>query len=128
MPDGGGDLWIANTIGDLIQGDIHEHLPLASIPLAGDVLGLGTTTSIDNGELTFLRNASGNTTIWKCQASDGGIRALQGGDGSGHFPYVCYTDNAEDLKVSVEAADLRAVAGLPLQEQVQRLIKRLQRQ
>jgi hypothetical protein len=25
------------------------------MPFAGDVLGLGTTTSIDNGELTFLR-------------------------------------------------------------------------
>lgn len=126
MPNGGGDLWIANTISDLIQGDIHEHLPLASISLVGDVLGLGTTTSIDNGELAFLRNPAGDTTIWKCQASDGGIRALRGIDRSDHFPYVCYTDNAEDLKVSVEAADLRAVAGLPLQEQVQLLIHRLQ--
>jgi hypothetical protein len=71
MPDHRGDLWIANTVSDLIQGDVHEHLPLAAIPLKGDVLGLGTTTttSIDNGELTFLPNSSGNTTIWKCQAS-----------------------------------------------------------
>ena len=53
MPDGGGDLWIANTISDLIQGDVNEHLPLEAIPLQGDVLGLGTTTSVDNGELTF---------------------------------------------------------------------------
>ena len=74
MPDHRGDLWIANTVSDLIQGDVHEHLPLEAIPLDGDVLGLGTTTSIDNGELTFLPNAAGNTTIWKCQASDGGIR------------------------------------------------------
>lgn len=75
MAELGGDLWIANTISDLIQGDVHEHLPLAAIPLAGDVLGLCTTSSIDNGELTVLRNGQGGTTIWKCQAVDGGIRA-----------------------------------------------------
>ena len=49
------DLTIANTVSDLIQGDVREHLPLERIPLKGDVLGLGTTTSIDNGELSFLR-------------------------------------------------------------------------
>lgn len=79
MPDHRGDLWIANTVSDLIQGDVHEYLPLEAIPLDGDALGLGTT-SIDNGELTFLPNAAGNTTIWMCQASDGDIRALQSGD------------------------------------------------
>jgi len=47
---------IANTVTDLIQGDVREHLPLESIPLEGDVLGLGTTTSLDNGELTFLHD------------------------------------------------------------------------
>ena len=88
MPDAVGDLWIANTISDLIQGDVNEHLPLEAIPLRGDVLGLGTTTSIDNGELTFLRNEAGDTTIWECQASDGGIRALHSRDGCAHFPYV----------------------------------------
>ncbi len=56
------EFWIANTVSDLIQGD---------------VLGLGTTSSIDNGELTFLQQPGGDTTIWKCQASDGGIRALR---------------------------------------------------
>ena len=35
------DLTIANTVSDLIQGDIREHLPLERIPLQGDVLGLG---------------------------------------------------------------------------------------
>ena len=47
------DLTIANSVVNLIQGDIQEHLPMKHIPLAGDVLGLGTTTSINNGELVF---------------------------------------------------------------------------
>ena len=47
-------LHIANTVTDLIQGDVQEHLPLERIPLGGDVLGLGTTSGWDNGELTFL--------------------------------------------------------------------------
>ena len=47
MPEHRGDLWIANTVSDLIQGDVYEHLPLGAIPLDGDVLGLSTTTSID---------------------------------------------------------------------------------
>ena len=125
MPDHPGDLWIANTVSDLIQGDVHEHLPLESIPLQGDVLGLGTTTSIDNGELTFLPNDAGNTTIWKCQASDGGIRALQAGDGSSHFPYVCFSGDASALKVLVDPADLAEADGQPLQELVAAAITRL---
>ncbi|MFM7267159.1 MAG: hypothetical protein ACKOZT_01045 [Cyanobium sp.] len=48
------NLHIANTVCDLIQGDVQEHLPLERIPLTGDVLGLGTTSGWDNGELTFL--------------------------------------------------------------------------
>ena len=125
MPDHPGDLWIANTVSDLIQGDVHEHLPLEAIPLQGDVLGLGTTTSIDNGELTFLPNDAGNTTIWKCQASDGGIRALQAGDGSSHFPYVCFSGDASALKVLVDPADLAEADGEPLQELVAAAITRL---
>jgi ATP-dependent Lon protease len=35
------DLTIANSVVNLIQGDIQEHLPMTHIPLAGDVLGLG---------------------------------------------------------------------------------------
>ena len=77
-------LVIANTISDLIQGD---------------VLGLGTTTSRDNGELTFLHDpAPFRTRLWKCQASDGGIHELRPGDGSGHFPYVCFSDAAAALR------------------------------
>ena len=53
---------IANNVRDLVRGDIQEHLPVERIPLEGDVLGLGTTTSIDNGELTFLPS----TTISHC--------------------------------------------------------------
>ena len=120
-----GDLWIANTITDLIQGDVHEHLPLEAIPLNGDVLGLGTTTSVDNGELTFLRNGSGDTTIWKCQAADGGIRALAPGDGSGHFPYVCFSGDASALRVRVDPAELERLEGQPLQELLAATIARL---
>ncbi len=87
-------LSIANNVSDLILGDVREHLPLDRIPLSGDVLGLGTTTSIDNGELSFLQSAEGDTKIWKCQAHDGSVRELRHGDGSGHFPYVCFTADA----------------------------------
>lgn len=125
MTDHRGDLWIANTVSDLIQGDVHEHLPLDAIPLAGDVLGLGTTTSVDNGELTFLANSDGNTTIWKCQASDGGIRALRAGDGSAHFPYVCFSGDAAALRVRVDPAELGASEGAPLRELVWEAIARL---
>ncbi|MDM7938215.1 MAG: hypothetical protein QUV06_12250 [Cyanobium sp. CZS 48M] len=46
-------LSIANTVSDLIQGD---------------VLGLGTTTSLDNGELTFLHQpGAARTHLYKCQ-------------------------------------------------------------
>jgi hypothetical protein len=31
-------LIIANTIIDLVQGDIKEHLPVARIPMGGDVI------------------------------------------------------------------------------------------
>jgi len=124
----GAHLWIANTVADLIQGDINEHLPLERIPLQGDVLGLGTTTSVDNGELTFLRNPSGDTTIWKCQASDAGIRPLQPGDGSGHFPYVCFSGDVSAQKVLVDPAELVAPAGRELQELVAEAITLLQAQ
>ena len=59
------DLTIANTVSDLILGDIQEHLPLERIPLEGDVLGLGTTTSVDNGELTFLHDDTRGSAIWR---------------------------------------------------------------
>ena len=108
------DFWIANTISDLIQGD---------------VLGLGTTTSIDNGELTFLQDADGvATTIWKCQASDGGIRALRPGDGSSHFPYVCFSADATAVRTPVDLACLGEVRGRPLQELVAEAIAQLRQQ
>jgi len=122
------ELWIANTVADLIQGDINEHLPLERIPLQGDVLGLGTTPSFDNGELTFLRNPSGNTTIWKCQASDAGIRPLHPGEGSSHFPYVCFSGDVSDQKVLVDPAELAPQAGRPLQELVDEAIMLLRAQ
>lgn len=112
------DLWIANTVADLIQGDVREHLPLARIPLRGDVLGLGTTTSIDNGELTFLQQGEADTTIWKCQASDGG----------GHFPYVCFSADATALRTPLDPALLGDAACRPLQELVAEAIALLKRQ
>ena len=118
MPEHGGDLWIANSVSDLIQGNINEHLPLEAIPLTGDVLGLGTTTSFDNGELSFLPNGAGNTTIWKCQAADGRIRALQRGDGNAHFPYVCFSADASGVRLPVDPVDLGDVRGRPLQDLV----------
>jgi len=114
----GGDLWIANTISDLIQGDVREHLPLKRIPLAGDVLGMGTTTSIDNGELTFLHQAEQRTAIWKCQAIDGSVRELRSGDGSGHFPYVCFSSDVSDSRVPVAVEELGQTRGRHLQDLV----------
>jgi hypothetical protein len=125
------DLWIANTVSDLIQGDVREHLPLERIPLAGDVLGLGTTTSIDNGELSFLQQPGGDTTIWKCRASDGGIHPLRAGDGSGHFPYVCFSGDATALRTPLSSAELAALgdpAARPLQALVGEAIALLRRQ
>jgi hypothetical protein len=121
--------WIANTVSDLIQGDVREHLPLESIPLQGDVLGLGTTTSIDNGELSFLQDADGlATTIWKCQSGDGGIRALRPGDGSSHFPYVCFSGDATALRTPLDLSSLGEVRGRPLQELVAEAIAQLRQQ
>ncbi|KEF42280.1 MAG: hypothetical protein ER33_07090 [Cyanobium sp. CACIAM 14] len=119
-------LAIANTITDLIQGDVREHLPLERIPLQGDILGLGTTTSLDNGELTFLHDAAaGRTRLWKCQASDGGIHELRPGDGSGHFPYVCFSDDAAGCRQSLDPAVLGTAEGRPLQELVREAIAHL---
>ena len=121
-------LWIGNTVRDLIQGDVREHLPLERIPLKGDVLGLGTTTSLDNGELTFLHEQGGDTTIWKCQASDGGIRALKPGDGSSHFPYVCFSDDVSGVRTPVPLELLGSSEGRPLQELVGEAIAMLVRE
>ena len=77
-----GHLWIANSITDLIEGDVREHIPLERIPLAGDVLGMGTTTSYDNGELAFLHDrAGGRSRVYKAQPEAGGVEELIPGEG-----------------------------------------------
>jgi len=102
-------LTIANTIIDLVQGDIKEHLPLARIPLRGDILGLGTTTSIDNGELMFVYDESdAETDIFKCHANTGGIHKVCPGDGSDHFPYVCFSSDATDMGYSIDLLSLNS--------------------
>jgi len=67
-------------------------------------------------------------TIWKCQASDGGIRALHSRDGSAHFPYVCFSGEASALRVAIDPAELDVAAGQPLQELVGQAISRLRGQ
>ena len=121
------DLTIANTVCDLILGDVREHLPLEKIPLEGDVLGLGTTTSVDNGELTFLRNGDQESAIWRCVAHDGSIVRLTPGDGSGHFPYVCFTGDARALRRPVDLEILGDPEGRPLQGLVEDAIAQGQR-
>ena len=121
------DLTIANTVSDLIQGDVREHLPLERIPLKGDVLGLGTTTSIDNGELTFLQDSASTSAIWRCVAHDGSIIRLTPGDGSGHFPYVCFTRDATSLRRPVTLDALGPIENRPLQTLVAEAIAQGQR-
>tara|TARA_E500000178_G_scaffold158919_1_gene158702 strand:- start:306 stop:1430 length:1125 start_codon:yes stop_codon:yes gene_type:complete len=121
------DLTIANSVCDLILGDVREHLPLERIPLEGDVLGLGTTTSVDNGELTFLRDGDQQTAIWRCVAHDGSIVRLTPGDGSGHFPYVCFTGDATSLRRPADLGALGDLEGRPLQALVEEAIAQGQR-
>ncbi len=116
------DLTIANSVSDLILGDVQEHLPLEKIPLEGDVLGLGTTTSIDNGELSFLRDGDQQSAIWRCVAHDGSIIRLTPGDGSGHFPYVCFTRDAAALRRPVDLGALGDQDTRPLQNLVAQAI------
>ena len=104
-------LTIANTIIDLVQGDIKEHLPVTCIPLRGDILGLGTTTSIDNGELIFIYDeAEAETAIFKCHANTGAIHKVCAGDGSDHFPYVCFSSDATDSGCSIDLSSLNSQA------------------
>ncbi|QPN63403.1 CARDB domain-containing protein [Synechococcus sp. CBW1004] len=112
-------LHIANTVTDLVHGDVQEHLPLERIPLRGDVLGLGTTSGWDNGELTFLQTGpDGGSSIYKSEPSDGSIRRLTGGSGLSHFPYVCFSDDATSLRRPVPAELLSGAGGRPLQETI----------
>ena len=109
-------LHIANTVTDLVQGDVQEHLPLERIPLRGDVLGLGTTSGWDNGELTFLQtDPAGDSSIYKSEPFDGSIRRLREGRGLSHFPYVCFSDDATSLRRPVPPALLAGEEGTPLQ-------------
>ena len=121
------DLTIANSVNDLILGDVREHLPLESISLEGDVLGLGTTTSIDNGELTFLREGDQRSAIWRCVAHDGSVIRLVPGDGTGHFPYVCFTGDATALRRPADLGALGDPDGRPLQALVEEAIAQGQR-
>jgi len=131
-------LHIANTVTDLILGDVQEHLPLERIPLDGDVLGLGTTSGWDNGELSFLcddpslsggrpwrepvpqggpeAGAPCRTQVLKSEPQDGSPRLLQPGSGLQHFPYVCFSDDATALRRQVPSSLLDQAAGRPLQE------------
>jgi hypothetical protein len=119
---------IANTVTHLIQGDLKEHLPFERIPLEGDVLGLGTTTSIDNGELAFLyAPAENRTRIYKCRATDGSISELRAGDGSGHFPYVCFTGDAGRERHPIDLDRFPAMEGRPLQQLIRGAIEQLGR-
>lgn len=124
-----GHLWIANTITDLIDGDVREHIPLERIPLQGDVLGMGTTTSYDNGELAFLHDASsGRSRVYKALPEGGGVEELTPGEGLNHFPYACFSSDATAGRQPLNAAELTALqigVGDPLQEIVARAITRL---
>lgn len=113
-------LHIANTVSDLIQGDVQEHLPLERIPLAGDVLGLGTTSGWDNGELTFLCDDPASrrpvhTRVYKSEPHNGGLRLLEPGPGLQHFPFVCFSADATALRRPVPPALLSGAADRPLQ-------------
>lgn len=123
-------LHIANTVSDLIRGDVQEHLPLERIPLAGDVLGLGTTSGWDNGELTFLCDDPASrqpvgTRVYKSEPHNGGIRLLEPGPGLQHFPYVCFSADATALRRPVPAALLTGAADRPLQAVVAEAIAAL---
>lgn len=118
---------IANTVTDLVQGDVRDHLPLTRIPLQGDVLGLGITAGFDNGELTFLHQAGEpRTRVYKSRPYDGGIDALSGSDQERHFPYVCFSDEASALRRPVDPALWNDADGLPLQALLERVMRRLQ--
>ena len=117
---------IANTVTNLVRGDIQEHLPVERISLEGDVLGLGTTTSVDNGELTFLPSATGRTTeLYKCPAVDGRPRRVHRGDGSSHFPYVCFTDDATDGARPIDISSLPRPGAGGIAELIAEAIERL---
>lgn len=100
-------LFIANSVKDLILGDIYEHLPITKIPLDGNVIGLGTTSLFDNGELVFAwKPSQPQTTICHCRAETSEIVALSPDSELTHFPYVCYTDNATAAEREIQVEGL----------------------
>ena len=58
----GVDFWIANTITDLIQGDVKEHLPMQAIPVARSESSDGTAASSIYDPVRYL----GNSLQWDC--------------------------------------------------------------
>jgi hypothetical protein len=119
-------LHLASTIPQLVEGDLAEHLALEAIPLQGDVLGLGTTAGLENGELAFLPDpgAPAATRVYKSQPQDGRVLALTPGDGLQHFPFVCFSDDATSLRHPVDPTRLAALEG-GLQERLGQLIDQL---
>lgn len=78
---------------------MREQLSLEWISLQGEVLGLASMTSIDNGELTFLQDSASTFLIWRCVAhDDGSIIQLFPGAGSGLFFDVVFKRDASSLR------------------------------
>ncbi|MFM2159093.1 MAG: hypothetical protein RLZZ124_1567 [Cyanobacteriota bacterium] len=114
MPDGGGTLWIADTIPARIQGDVNEHRPPQAIPLQAEVPGLGASTSVGDGELTCQRNDARHATRWTCQASDGGIRARRSRDGGADGSEGCFSGDAPALEAPERQTNNRALPEVSL--------------
>lgn len=105
-------LTVANTITALIQGDISEHYPISRIPLQGEVIGLGTTTEIDNGELCFLPDGH-STAVYKGDPEAGAAILQDPSSELIHFPYVCFTGNGTGQGIAIDPTTLPPVeAGL----------------
>ncbi|MFO0016096.1 MAG: CARDB domain-containing protein [Synechococcaceae cyanobacterium] len=122
-------LHIANSVADLVQGDVREHLPLNRIPLEGDVLGLGTTSGYDNGELSFLHQpGEAATRVDRSRPHDGGIDALAADDRERHFPYVCFSDEASASRLPLDPALLGEADGVPLRQLIARALELLRQQ
>ncbi|MFM8276372.1 MAG: CARDB domain-containing protein [Cyanobium sp.] len=122
-------LHIANSVANLVQGDVREHLPLERIPLQGDVLGLGTTSGYDNGELSFLHQpGEAATRIYKSRPHDGGLDALAADDRERHLPYVCFSDEASASRLPLDPTQLGPVEGGSLQELIARALELLRQQ
>ncbi len=117
-------LFIANTITDLILGDINEHISIDQIDLTGDILGLGTTTALDNGELSFIYDPTKqDTAIYKCNSSDGTVTKLNPRDDISQFPYVCYTNNAQGKGQEIPVNSLPNAPNTPLAAILESAIK-----